>query len=128
LVISTLHTTGAINTVDRIIDSFPAGQQQQIRIQLSMVLMGIVSQQLVTTLDGSFAPAFEILICNNAIRNMIRESSVHQMESVIFSSSSEGMITMDSYLMNMVKEGLILPENALKAAMNKEQMLKRLGL
>jgi twitching motility protein PilT len=126
LVISSLHTTGAVNTVDRIIDSFPPAQQHQIRIQLAMVLMGIVSQQLVTTVQGAYAPAFEIVVCNNAIRNMIRESSVHQMESLIYSSSSEGMVTMDAYLLNMVKKGLISPETALQAAMNKEQMQKRL--
>jgi twitching motility protein PilT len=91
-----------------------------------MVLMGIVTQQLVTTVNGSYAPAFEVVVCNNAIRNMIRESSVHQMESLIYSSSSEGMITMDAYLINMVKSGLILPETALEAAMNRDQMQKRL--
>jgi twitching motility protein PilT len=126
LVISTLHTTGAVNTVDRIIDSFPHGQQQQIRIQLSMVLEGIVSQQLVQTLDGPSAPAFEVVVCNNAIRNMIRESNVHQMESLIYSSSSEGMITMDTSLLNMYKKKQISAETAVHVAMNKEQMQKRL--
>ncbi|MDR3295633.1 MAG: PilT/PilU family type 4a pilus ATPase [Clostridiales Family XIII bacterium] len=127
LVISTLHTTGAVNTVDRIIDSFPPEQQQQIRIQLSMVLQGIVSQQLVPAVDGNEVPAFEVVVCNNAIRNMIRESNIHQMESTIYSSASEGMITMDTSLLNLVKENRITPEAAVHAAMNKEQMQKRLG-
>jgi twitching motility protein PilT len=127
LVISTLHTTGAVNTVDRIIDSFPPAQQQQIRIQLSMVLQGVISQQLVPRVDGGETPAFEVVVCNNAIRNMIRESNIHQMESIIYSSSSEGMVTMDVSLSNLVKEGLITPESAIYAAMNKEQMQKRLG-
>jgi twitching motility protein PilT len=128
LVISTLHTTGAVNTVDRIIDSFPPAQQQQIRIQLSMVLQGIVSQQLVPRTDGGEAPAFEVVVCNNAIRNMIRESNIHQMESIIYSSSSEGMITMDTSLLNLVKENVVSPEAAVRVAMNKEQMQKRLGV
>ena len=128
LVISTLHTTGAVNTVDRIIDSFPPEQQQQIRIQLSMVLQGVISQQLVPTVDGGEAPAFEVVVCNNAIRNMIRESNIHQMESVIYSSASEGMNTMDTSLMNLAKANKITPETAVQAAMNKEQMQKRLGL
>jgi twitching motility protein PilT len=127
LVISTLHTTGAVNTVDRIIDSFPPTQQQQIRIQLSMVLQGIVSQQLVPSVQGGEAPAFEVVVCNNAVRNMIRESNIHQMESIVYSSASEGMITMDTSLLNLVKEGRITPETAVQAAMNKEQMQKRLG-
>ncbi|MDR1573038.1 MAG: PilT/PilU family type 4a pilus ATPase [Clostridiales Family XIII bacterium] len=127
LVISTLHTTGAVNTVDRIIDSFPPAQQQQIRIQLSMVLQGVISQQLVPCTNGGETPAFEVVICNNAIRNMIRESNIHQMESIIYSSSSEGMITMDTSLLNLVKEDRITPETAVHAAMNKEQMQKRLG-
>ncbi|MDR2355492.1 MAG: PilT/PilU family type 4a pilus ATPase [Clostridiales Family XIII bacterium] len=128
LVISTLHTTGAVNTVDRIIDSFPPAQQQQIRIQLSMVLQGVISQQLVPCIGGGETPAFEVVICNNAIRNMIRESNIHQMESIIYSSSSEGMITMDTSLLNLVKENRITPETAVQVAMNKEQMQKRLGV
>jgi twitching motility protein PilT len=128
LVISTLHTTGAVNTVDRIMDSFPPAQQQQIRIQLSMVLRGIVSQQLLPRIGGGETPAFEVVVCNNAIRNMIRESNIHQMESIVYSSASEGMITMDAYLLNLVKEGQVTPESAIRAAMNKEQLQKRLGI
>lgn len=79
LLFSTLHTTGAAGTVDRIIDAFPASQQRQIRIQLSMVLQAIVSQQLVPTVDGGTAPAFEIMITNTAIRNLIREEKTHQL-------------------------------------------------
>ncbi|MDR1134744.1 MAG: PilT/PilU family type 4a pilus ATPase [Clostridiales Family XIII bacterium] len=128
LVISTLHTTGAVNTVDRIIDSFPPEQQQQIRIQLSMVLKGIISQQLVPAIDGSEIPAFEVVVCNTAVSNMIRESNIHQMESIIYSSAPEGMITMDTSLLNLVKDGKITPDTAIHAAMNKEQMERRLGV
>ena len=83
LVISTLHTVGASSTIDRIVDSFPPEQQQQIRTQLSMVLEGVVSQQLVPTVDGGLTPAFEVMVVNSAIRNMIRESKAHQIDNVI---------------------------------------------
>ena len=96
LVLSTLHTIGAANTIDRIIDVFPANQQQQIRVQLSMVLQAVVSQQLIPTVDGKLVPAFEIMLVNSAIRNMIREAKVHQIDNVIFSSQSTGMRSMDS--------------------------------
>ncbi len=126
LVISTLHTIGAANTIDRIVDSFPSAQQQQIRVQLGMVMQGVISQQLVPKLNGGVLPAFEIMIANNAIRNLIRESKAHQIDSVIFSSASEGMVSMDAYLINMVKEGLIAPEQALQYSSNLEQTKKRL--
>ncbi len=74
LLFSTLHTIGAANTIDRIIDVFPANQQRQIAVQLSMVLQAVVSQQLVPTTDGGLTPAFEIMIVNPAIRNMIRDN------------------------------------------------------
>ena len=126
LLISTLHTTGAANTVDRIIDSFPPAQQQQIRIQLSMVLQGVVSQQLVPLIGGGVIPAFEIMVANNAIRNLIRESKAHQIDSVIFSSAAEGMISMDSYLFNLVKEGKITNETAIAFSANSDQLSRRL--
>ena len=84
LVFSTLHTVGAANTIDRVIDAFPPSQQPQIRVQLSMVLQAVVSQQLIPAKDGSVAPAFEIMKANGAIRNMIRESKVHQIDTVIY--------------------------------------------
>ncbi|MCL1804793.1 MAG: PilT/PilU family type 4a pilus ATPase [Clostridiales bacterium] len=126
LVISTLHTIGAANTIDRMVDSFPPEQQQQIRIQLGMVLQGVVSQQLVPALNGKVLPAFEVMIANNAIRNLIRESKAHQIDSVIFSSASEGMISMDTYLLNMVRDKKISPEEAVNYSTNGDQMVKRL--
>lgn len=128
LVISTLHTTGAVNTIDRVIDSFPPDQQQQIRIQLAMTLQGVVSQQLVPSRDGREIPVFEVMIANNAIRNMIRERNSHQMESIIHSSGAEGMVTMDASLLACVKAGQITPECAMEYAYNKEQMQKRLAV
>ncbi|MFR1639810.1 MAG: type IV pilus twitching motility protein PilT [Eggerthellaceae bacterium] len=105
LLFSTLHTTGAAGTVDRIIDAFPASQQRQIRMQLSMVLEAIVSQQLVPTVDGEVVPAFEIMVTNTAIRNLIREEKTHQIDSVIAAGGAEGMRTMDQSLFDLVKSG-----------------------
>lgn len=127
LVISTLHTIGAANTIDRIIDTFPPNQQQQIRVQLSMVLRAVVSQQLLPRIDGKEVPAFEIMFLNNAIRNMIRESKVHQIDSVIQSSMNENMISMDNSLMNLYKENKITKETVLTYSSNPELLEKRMS-
>lgn len=127
LVISTLHTVGAANTIDRIIDNFPPSQQQQIRIQLSMVLQAVISQQLIPTVDGGVQPAFEIMFLNNAIRNMIRESKIHQIDGIIATSQEEGMIAMDTSLMKLYKEGRISRENAIIYSNNSELMEKKLN-
>ena len=126
LLFSTLHTTGAANTIDRIIDAFPANQQRQIRFQLSMVLQAVVSQQLVPTIDGEQVPAFEIMITNTAIRNLIREEKTHQMDSVIAASGAEGMRTMDQSLFDLVASGRVAPEVALQRAIHQEALAKRL--
>lgn len=126
LVISTLHSVGAQNTIDRIIDIFPSNQQQQVRIQLAQLLHTVVSQQLVPCEDGKLRPAFEIMKCNNAIRNMIRESKTHQIDTVISSCGEEGMITMDSYLFNMYKKGTISKNTLLKYAMHQDIMSRKL--
>jgi twitching motility protein PilT len=127
LVLSTLHTIGAAKTVDRIIDVFPAQAQQQVRIQLSMVLQAVVSQQLIPTVNGGLVPAFEIMIANSAIRNMIRESKVHMLDNAIYAGSNEGMITMDTSLYNLYENGIISKENAIFYATNKDTMEKRLS-
>ncbi len=126
LVISTLHTVGAANTIDRIIDNFPPNQQQQIRIQISMVMEAVVSQQLIPTVDGGVYPAFEIMFLNNAIRNMIRESKIHQIDSVISTSQEEGMISMDASLIKLYRQGIISRENAIIYSNNSELMAKKL--
>lgn len=126
LVISTLHTVGAVNTIDRIIDNFPPNQQQQIRIQISMVMEAVISQQLIPTVDGGMHPAFEIMFLNNAIRNMIRESKIHQIDSIITTSQEEGMISMDADLIRLYKEGIISRENAIIYSNNGELMAKKL--
>jgi twitching motility protein PilT len=127
LVISTLHTVGAVNTIDRIIDVFPAAQQQQIRIQLSMVLQSVISQQLIPTEDGRLTPVFEIMHLNSAVRNLIRDSKVHQIDAVIQASSQEGMVSMDASIFELYKNHRIDPDTALKYAYNTDQMERRIA-
>lgn len=126
LVLSTLHTLGAANTVDRIIDVFPSKSQNQIRLQLSMTLQTVISQQLLPDTAGGQIAAFEIMHLNSAIRNMIRESKTHQIDSVIQTYASEGMIAMDTSIINLYRSGKITAETAVKYAMNPEQMEKKL--
>lgn len=122
LVIATLHTRGAVNTIDRIIDAFPPNQQSQIRPQLSMVLHTVVSQRLLAGVQGRLVPAFEIMHVNPAIRSLIRDNKIHQIDSVIASGTAEGMISMDQSLLKLVQTGLIQSETALAAAANPEQV------
>lgn len=126
LILSTLHTLGAANTIDRIIDVFPPKQQNQIRLQLSMTLQTVISQQLIPDVDGSLIPAFEIMHLNSAIRNMIRESKTHQIDTVIQSCSSENMISMDSSLVALYAKGHITAETAVKFAMSPEQVSRKI--
>ena len=126
LVFSSLHTVSASSTMDRVIDVFPANQQSQVRTQLALVLQAVVSQQLVPGINGGAVPAFEIMIANNAIRNLIRESKLHQIDSIIHSSSQEGMTTMDSSLASLYKQGLISKDSALVHSPNPDLLAKRL--
>ena len=128
LVLSTLHTIGAANTIDRVIDVFPASQQQQIRIQMSMVLQSIISQQLLVGKDGKQVPAFEILKANSAIRTMIREGKVHQIDSVIYSSGKEDMKSMDMSILELYKAGKIDAQTALTYASNPDSMRRSMGV
>ncbi|HKM31941.1 MAG TPA: PilT/PilU family type 4a pilus ATPase [Oscillospiraceae bacterium] len=127
LVFSTLHTIGAANTIDRVIDVFPPNQQYQIRTQLSMVLQAVVSQQLLPATDGTLVPAFEIMLVNNAIRNMIRESKIHQIDSVIYAAANEGMCTMDASILSLYNEGRITADTALRFCSNIDIMQKRVS-
>jgi len=126
LVLSTLHTVGAAKTIDRIIDVFPPGQQQQIRIQLSTVLQAVVSQQLLPGQAGSLVPAFEIMMVNNAIRNMIRDGKTPQIDGVIQTGTAQGMSTMDMSLARLLRDGLISRELALFHAVNPDAVLRYL--
>ncbi len=125
LILSALHTVGAVNTIERIIDIFPPHHQQQARVQLSMVLHTIISQQLIPAKDGTLVPAFEILHMNPAVGNMIRESKVYQIESVIGMSGAEGMVSMDYSLYELVSKGKISKETALQYALHPEALEKR---
>ena len=122
LVISTLHTTGAANTIDRIIDIFPANAQQQIRVQLSMVLQAVVSQQLVPTTDGLLRPAFELMLLTKAIRNLIRESKIQQIDSIIASGGAQGMMTMDGSPRQPRSDGVISADTAITYSQDSERM------
>jgi len=127
LVISTLHTVGAANTIDRVIDIFPPEQQQQVRVQLSMSLRTVVSQRLLTNVSGESIPAFEIMHVNNAISNIIREGKTHQIDGVIQTSAQEGMIGMDAFLMKLLRNGDITKDTAQKNASNQDQMQRQLS-
>jgi len=127
LLIATLHTKGAVNTIDRIVDTFPSGQQDQVRVQLSMVLHTVISQQLVPGVAGDLVPAFEIMHVNNAIRSLIRDSKTHQIDNAIAAGGVEGMVTMDQSLLNLYRDRRIDRETAMAFSDNPEQMRRRLG-
>lgn len=126
LIFSSLHTVGAANTIDRMIDVFPASQQQQIRVQLAMVLNAVICQQLLPGVDGKMIPAFEIMICNQAIRTLIRDGKTHQIDSTISNSRQLGMITMDEAIIELYKQGKISKETALIYATNPKIVERRL--
>ena len=126
LLLSTLHTSSAANTINRILDVFPAGQQKQVKIQLAQILKGVVCQQLVPSVDGGQIPVFEIMKATTAIQNMIREDKLHQLESAMQAASAEGMCTMDQSLLKLYKEGKITRDTALVSCVNYENMIKRL--
>lgn len=116
LVLSTLHTNNASQTIDRIIDMFPSSQQDQVRVQLAGSLAGIFSQRLVPRIAGGLIPAYELLINNSAIANLIREGRTHEISTVIQTSSQEGMIDMDRSLAELVRRGEVTVEDAYERA------------
>lgn len=118
LVFSTLHTNNAAQTIDRIIDSFPANQQEQIRIQLSGSLAGIFSQRLIPRVSGGLIPAYELLVNNNAVSNLIREKRTHEIQTVIETGAEEGMIDMNRCLANLVRSGEVTVESAYARSWN----------
>jgi twitching motility protein PilT len=118
LVFSTLHTNNASQTIDRIIDSFPANQQEQVRIQLAGSLAGIFSQRLVPRVSGGLIPAYELLIANSAIANLIREKRTHEIQTVIETGAEEGMIDMNRCLADLVRGGEISIESAYSRSWN----------
>ena len=128
LLLSTLHTSSAANTINRILDVFPANQQKQVKIQLAQILKGVVCQQLVPSVDGGQIAVFEILKTTVAIQNMIREDKLHQLESAMQAGAAEGMCTMDGSLLKLYREGRITRDTALLSCVNYENMVKRLSL
>lgn len=126
LIFSTLHTVGAANTIDRIIDVFPPNQQHQIAVQLSMVLQAVVSQQLVPSIQGTMVPAFEIMTVTPAVRSMIRDNKIPQLEGILYSSANGDMVSMDTSLLNLYKSRQITGETALSFATNPDMLRKRL--
>ncbi len=125
LIFSTLHTNNAAQTISRIIDSFPADQQSQIRIQLAGSLSGIFSQRLLPRISGGLIPAYELLINNNAVSNLIRENRIHEIDTVIETSSQEGMIDLNRSLAELVRAGEVAVEHAYMNSMN-SKVLERM--
>ncbi len=126
MVIATLHTKGCANSIDRVVDAFPAEQQSQIRIQLASVLHSVVCQQLLPDCDGNFVPAFEILHSNSAVRNLIRDGKTHQLPATIAAASAEGMLSMDQSIWSLYQSGKLTKETALDFADNPEQLSRRI--
>ena len=126
LVFSTLHTIGAANTIERIIDVFPPNQQRQITIQLASVLQAVISQQLIPSVDGTLIPVFEIMEVTPAIRNMIRDNKIPQIDGLIYSSAGNDLVSMDSSLLSLYKNGRITADTALAYASNPEMLKKKL--
>ena len=118
LVLATLHTNNAAQTIDRIIDSFVAGQQEQIRMQLAGSLTGIFSQRLIPRITGGLIPAYELLINNSAVANLIREGRTHEIQAIIETGLDQGMIDMNRSLLELVKKGEITVENAFAYSVN----------
>ena len=122
LILATLHTNDTSQTIDRIIDVFPAHQQNQIRSQLASVLLGVVSQRLLSKVGGGRIPALEIMINNHAVENLIRENKTYQIDSVIETSLRDGMISLDKSLADLVQRGLISVDDALLYSSNQEYL------
>lgn len=128
LVFSTLHTIGAAKTIDRIVDMFPSEQQQQVRTQLSTVCEGVISQQLLQTIDGkNRVVAMEVMVSNPAIRNLIRENKTYQIQNIIQTGSKYGMQTMDQELVNLYMKGKISKHSALSRCIDYEYTCRLVG-
>ena len=125
--IATLHTKGAVNAIDRIVDSFSTSHQAQIRVMLSSVLQTVVSQQMLPDKWGGMVPAFEIMHMNSAIRGLIRDNKNHQIDNAIAAGKAEGMISMDQSILGLYRAGIITRETALDYADHPDQLRRQLG-
>lgn len=126
MVIATLHTRGTVNSIDRIVDSFPSTQQAQVRVQLASVLRAAVSQQMLPDTEGGIVPACELMWVNSAIRSLIRDNKTHQINNAIAAGGGEGMVSMDQAIQALYRSGQITRETALEYADNPEQMQRSL--
>jgi twitching motility protein PilT len=124
LVLSSLHTNNAAQTIDRIIDSFPAQQQNQIRLQLSSALLGVFSQRLIPRISGGLVPAYELLICNPAVKNLIREGRTHEIDIVIETSFELGMVSLNRSLAGLVRHGEITVDDAISNSLSPKELME----
>lgn len=127
LVFATLHTSTAAETIDRIIDVFPAAQQGQVRQQLAATIKAVASQRLIPSVTGKRVAAFEIMVANAAIRNLVREAKSHQIDTVIQTSSESGMMMFEAHLQTLVQRGVITTETALEHSFRPQEMQRLLG-
>ena len=124
LVLSTLHTNSAAQTIDRIIDSFPGSQQHQIRVQLAGSLIGIFSQRLVPRISGGLVPAYELLVNNDAVANLIREGRTAEIDVLIETGSQDGMVDLNRSLANLVRDGEITADSAFRYSLNPDSLTR----
>lgn len=127
LIFATLHTNDAAQSIDRIVDVFPAEQQTQVRAQLASVLQGIVSLRLMPKIGGGRIPATEILIANHAVRNSIRDNKIYEISNIIHTNLEEGMVPLDKALANLVKQGVVELETAQAFVLDREYFLSLLN-
>ena len=126
LIFSTLHTNNAAQTIDRIIDSFPGSQQPQIKVQLAGSLIGVFSQRLLPRISGGLVPAYELLLNNSAVANLIREGRTHEINIVLETGSESGMIDMNHSIASLIRAGEINAEDAFKYTLDPESLQRLL--
>lgn len=126
LVFSTLHTNSASQTIDRIVDVFPEGSQEQIRVQLSSVITAVISQRLIPTLDGKRVPAFEVMMATPAVKNSIREGKSFMIDNIIQTSADSGMVTLETSLAQLVHKGEVSEEVAMNYCLRPSDLQNRL--
>ncbi|MCX6003433.1 MAG: ATPase, T2SS/T4P/T4SS family, partial [Chloroflexi bacterium] len=126
LVLTTLHTSDAAQTVDRIVDVFPPAQQQQVRLQLSQVLEAVLSQALLRRIGGGRVAAFEIMVATPAVRNLIREGKTFQLANAMQLGAKDGMQTLDQALTDLARRNIVTKEEAISKSSNPEQLSKLL--
>ena len=130
LVCSTLHTLGAADTINRIIDMYPEKQHNQVRSQLCAILEAVVSQQLMPKADGSgYVVTYEVMFKNKTIQKMIRDKKIDEISDYLNSdeAKSQGMVSMDTTIMNLYKKGLVTKDTALDYAFDRREMAKKMG-